>query len=133
MCCGYAREGLCNCAFTTVRAHAGAGERECFPLSVCVLSDARAVGAGLWSKHGVELHACGREAAVNTGCGNHAAHLCTSMRTTLNSHRRLTVCVRVLIDRARSWMLTQYFMHRIPNVFICKLHVNNFRVHSFKQ
>lgn len=71
---------------------AGGGERECFPpslsLSASYLMLGGAVGGGVWSKHGVELPACGRESAVNTEAGNHAAHLCTLLRTALNSHRR---------------------------------------------
>lgn len=46
-------------------------------LSVCVLSDgseeAWAVGCGV--NTGVKLLSCGRESAVNTEAGNHAAHL----------------------------------------------------------
>lgn len=33
------------------------------------------MGGGVWSKHGVKLLSCGRESAVNTEAGNHAAHL----------------------------------------------------------
>ncbi len=131
---------LCVWVFVQLRFYynanaAGGGERECFPpslsLSASYLMLGGAVGGGVWSKHGVELPACGRESAVNTEAVTRGApvHLAANdfkrHRRSLFFLNRFTAgglrsatsvieCPRAdrafwleTRDRTLSWMLTQ--------------------------